>query len=120
MTAALQDMYPKFVETLKDESYYYSLVKKFYTKIMLVDTEKHYRFTNEQRNRINSAVLGLFKNYKEDDSRFEDHDVINNNGYWYNIRCINRGISEKTSYLENMVYLEGSRPICMFQILTKC
>lgn len=61
MTAALQDMYPKFVETLKDESYYYSLVEKFYTKIMLVDTEKHYRFTNEQRNRINSAVLGLFK-----------------------------------------------------------
>ena len=50
MTAALQDMYPKFVETLKDESYYYSLVEKFYTKIMLVDTEKHYRFTNEQRN----------------------------------------------------------------------
>ena len=39
MTAALQDMYPKFVETLKDESYYYSLVEKFYTKIMLVDTD---------------------------------------------------------------------------------
>ena len=30
MTAPLQDMYPKFVETLKDESYYYSLVEKWF------------------------------------------------------------------------------------------
>lgn len=126
MTAALQDMYPKFVETLKDESYYYSLVEKFYTKIMLVDTEKHYRFTNEQRNRINSAVLGLFKNYKEDDSRFEDHDVINNNGYWYNIRCINRGISEKDELLREYglfgrikTYLCVSDPDKMLEIFTE-
>ena len=122
MTDALQDMYPKFVETLKDESYYYSLVEKFYAKIMLVDTEKHYRFTNEQRNRINTAVLGLFKNYQEDDSRFEDHDVINNNGYWYNIRCI----SEKDELLREYglfgrikAYLCVSDPDKMLEIFTE-
>lgn len=122
MTDALQDMYPKFVETLKEESYYSSLVEKFYAKIMLVDTEKHYRFTNEQRNRINSAVLGLFKNYQEDDSRFEDRDVINNNGYWYNIRCI----SEKDELLREYclfgrikAYLCVSDPDKMLEIFTE-
>lgn len=87
MTAALQDMYPKFVETLKDESSYFSLIEKFYAKIMVVDTKHSFHFTKEQRHRIYKASQDLTEIFLEDRDYFREGSEIFDFGYWYGIGC---------------------------------
>lgn len=87
MTETLQDMYPKFVEILKDESSYYSLIEKFYAKIMIVDTKQSYYFTEEQRHRIYKATQNLTEIYQGDRNYFQEGEEISDFGYWYGIQC---------------------------------
>lgn len=126
MTAALRDMYPKFVETLKDEASYYSLIERFYAKIMVVDTENQYSFTPEQRSRINNATLELLKHYPDNFSRFDDHNMINNNIYWYSVNCSNLMCSDKDELFREYgifgrikTYLCVSDPNKMLELFTE-